>query len=360
MNSAEIFGIVILTFWALIFLFKKKLEPKGFQIYPFLLLWRKGTRSEWFPNIAKSKWYKVFEGIGVALGIISMIISVTLIFYILSEFLIPKPIHTAEIRLEPIIPGLTIGISQLPYILLALGISVTLHELAHAISSTSNNVKVKSGGILFLIFFPGAFVEPEEDEFSSSSTSVKLKIVSAGIAVNLILAAIFYPLALYLPAMLSQGLQIVGELPHYPAYNASIPINSVILKVNGNKVTTPSELREYLKSSTSVTLTLKFPNGSVGNVKVNITNSQHLLGVFLIYYFPPGAYAVLDFIEWMFTINFSLALLNAAPLIITDGGKILNEILKKLGVSEKISYLIQSIVLLLFVSAILLSIAPPQ
>ena len=360
MNSAELFGIILLAFWALLFLLRKKLEPKGFQIYPFLLLWKKSTRSHWFPNIAKSKWYKIFETIGIALGIISMIGGIALVLYVLSEFAIPKPVQTAGLRLEPIIPGVTISIDQLPYILLAIGISVTLHELAHAISATSNNVKVRSGGLLFLIFFPGAFVEPEEEEFNSSQTSAKLKIISAGIAVNLILALLFYPLVLYLPPMLSQGLQIVGELPHYPAYNASIPVNSVILKVNDNKVTTLNQLKEYLQSSTSILLTLKYPNGTIGNVKVNITDPQHLLGVYLTYYFPPWAYAILNFIAWMFTVNFSLALLNGAPLIITDGGKIFNEILKKLGISERVSYLIQGAFLMLFISAILLSISPPQ
>ena len=341
-------------------LLKKKLEPKGFQIYPFLLLWRKGTRSEWFPNIAKSKWYKIFEKLSIALGVVSMIGGIVIIFYVLSEFIVPKPVQAIGLRLEPVIPGVTIGINQLPYILLAIGISVTLHELSHAISATSNNVKVRSGGILFLIFFPGAFVEPEENEFNSSSSSVKLKIISVGIAINLILAVLFYPLAIYLPPMLSQGLQIVDELPHYPAYNASIPVNSVILKVNGNKVTTPNQLKEYLQNFSSPILTVKFPNGSIGSIKVNITDPQHLLGVFLIYYFPSWAYAVLDFIEWMFTINFSLALFNGAPLIITDGGKIFNEILKKLGLSERVSYLIQSAILMLFISAILLSMSPPQ
>lgn len=360
MNSAIIFGIVILAFWLIVYLVRKKLENKGFQIYPFLLLWRITNRSEWFPKIAKSNSFRIFEKVGVVLGIISMIGGITLILYVLSEFFIPKPVIQASLRLEPIIPGVTVGLNQLLYILLAIGISVTLHELAHAISATSNNIKVKSGGVLLLIFFPGAFVEPDEEEYNNTNTITKLKIVSAGIAVNLILAAIFYPLALYLPPMLSQGLQIVGELKNYPAYNASIPINSVILKVNGYPTPTPQQLEEQLKSGGVKTITLLFPNGSIGNVKVNISDPQHLLGVYITYYFPPLEYAILDFFTWMFVVNFSLALLNGAPLIITDGGKVFTEILKKYGISERISYVIQGFILVLFISAILLSISPPQ
>ncbi|BFI76402.1 site-2 protease family protein [Sulfurisphaera ohwakuensis] len=360
MNTAEVFGISLIVFWGLMYLLRKKLEGKGFQIYPFLLLWRKNTRSEWFPKIARSNWYKVFEKIGVGLGIISLISGIALIFYVISEFISPKAPQSTQLRLEPVIPGVTIGINQLPYILLAIGISVTLHELAHAVSATSNNVKVRSGGFLFLIFFPGAFVEPDEEEYNSSNYSVRLKILSAGLAVNLILAAIFFPLAIYLPPMLSQGLQIVGELKNYPAYNSSIPVNSIILGIDGHSIHTSTQLETYLHRGGIQTLTLLFPNGSIGNVSVNISDPQHLLGVYLTYYFPPFIYSLLDFIIWMFTINFSLALFNGAPLIITDGGKVFNELLKRLGVNEKTSYLIQGIITMLFISAILLSINPLQ
>jgi membrane-associated protease RseP (regulator of RpoE activity) len=362
-NGAEIFGIVILSFWALVYLLKGKLEKKGFQIYPFLLLWRKDTRSEWFPSLASSKFYKIFEKIAVALGILSMIGGITLILYVLITLLIPKPqqVEATQPRLEPIIPGLTIGLNQVPELLLAIGISVTLHELAHAISATSNKTKVKGGGFLLLIFFPGAFVEPDEDEFNKSKTISKLKIISAGIAVNLILAAIFFPLAYFLPPLLSQGVQIVGEAKNYPAYNASIPVNSVILSVNGHRITQPQQLGYYLKDSTTLsnTITFLFPNGSIVTKIINVTK-DHLLGVYVTYYFPPALYFILDFFTWMFTVNFSLALINGAPLIITDGGKVFTELMKKVGLNDKQSYVLQTIILILFIGAILLSINPPQ
>lgn len=361
MNEVELFGIILLVFWGIMYLLRKKLENKGFQIYPFLLLWRKNTRSEWFPKIANSHWYKIFEKIGISLGIISMIAGIGLIIYVIIEFITPRPTQaTPSLRLEPIIPGVTIGIDQLPYILMAIGISVTLHELAHAVSATSNKIKVKSGGFLFLIFFPGAFVEPDEDEYNSTNYSVRLKILSAGLAVNLILASIFFPLAYFLPPAMSQGLQIIGEIKGYPAYNASIPINSVILKIDGHITHNPSQLETYLHEGGLQTLTLLLPNGSIENVKVNISDPQHLLGVYLNYYWPSWAYAILDFITWMFTVNFSLALFNGAPLIITDGGKVFNEILKKYGINERTSYLIQGVITMLFISAILLSINPLQ
>ena len=363
MNAIELFFIGLVAFWLLLYLFKNKLEKRGFQIYPFLLLWRKNTRSEWFPNIAQKKSYKTFEKVAVILGIISMIGGIALIVYVfvnlLHAYFITPTQELQAPRLVPIIPGITVGINQVPWLLLAIGISVTLHELAHAISATSNKIKVKGGGFLLLLFFPGAFVEPDEDEFMSSNLSAKLKIISAGIAVNLILAAIFFPLAFYVPPILSQGLQIVGELPHYPAYNASIPVGSIIIKVDGHRVTTPQQLGYYLSKSIRQEITFVYPNGSVVTKVLN-TTPNHKIGVYITYYFPPVIYALLDFAYWMFTINFSLALLNGAPLIITDGGKIFTELIKKIGLNESVSYVIQGVIVLVLISAILLSVNPPQ
>jgi len=364
-NTPELFFLGLVIFWLVLYLIKNKLERRGFQIYPFLLLWKKGTRSEWFPNIANKRYYKIFEKIALILGLVSMVGGISLVVYVFlnlinAYFISPSQVAQSQVpRLTPIIPGVTIGINQVPWLLLAIGLSVTLHELAHAISATSNKIKVKGGGILLLLFFPGAFVEPDEDEFMNSPISAKLKVISAGIAVNLILAGMVFPFVFYLPPLISQGLQIVAEVPHYPAYNTSIPVNSVILAVDGHKVNTPDQFSYYLSQSTHVNITLLLPNGSV-IIKTLNTTPDHKIGVYITYDYPPILYAILDFAYWMFTINFSLALLNGAPLIITDGGKIFTELIKKIGLSENVSYVIQGLLVVVLIGAIVLSLSPPQ
>lgn len=359
MNLAlEIFVIGFILFWALLLLFRKKLEAKGFTIYPLFLMWRKTTRAEWFPTFSESKFYKGFEKIAIILGIFSMIGGIVLIYYVLSGLLAHPTTTTA--RLEPIIPGLTVSISQLPYILLALGISITLHELAHALSSTSNKINVKSGGFILLGIFPGAFVEPDEQEFSSTSVSAKLKIISAGIAVNLILAGIFFPLAVYLPQSISQGILVESVIPNSAAYNASIIPGDVILSINGIRITTFTQLSYALNQTTEYVILIKAINGST--ITTYAYSSDHRLGIYVTYALPPLILPFLEFFTWMYIINFSLALLNGAPLIITDGGKIFTEILKKasLKYGEKVSYALQTIFLVSLIYAVALSISAPS
>ncbi|MCY0874358.1 MAG: site-2 protease family protein, partial [Acidianus infernus] len=292
--------------------------------------------------------------IAMILGILAMIGGITMIYYVIFG-LIFHP-QSTTVRLEPIIPGVTISLSCLPYILLALGISVTLHELSHAVSATSNKINVKSGGFILLGIFPGAFVEPEDEEFMASSLPAKIKILAAGIAVNLILAGIFFPLAIFLPGYFSQGLLIEGVIPHSSAYNASIQAGDVILSVNGIRTNTFNSLTTALNQSTNYTIVLKAPNGST--IVKHAEAKNHFLGVYVTYYFPPSVRPFLLFVTWMFIINFSLALFNAVPLIITDGGKIFTELLKKISSQngEKMSMAIQAFLLMSLVYAIMLSI----
>ncbi|MEM3914059.1 MAG: site-2 protease family protein [Metallosphaera sp.] len=353
MISTTVFFIGLLLFWGVIIGLRNLLKRRGFTVYPFLLLWRKATRSEWFPKVAKSKSFRIFENLSVILAIISMIGGVYLIVSAISDILVPTKV--SSVKLEPIIPGVTIGLNQAPYILLSIGISVMVHEIMHAIASTSNKIPVKGGGFILLAFFPGAFVEPDEESFLNSPTSTKLKIISAGIAINLILAGLFFPLAAYLPQTLSQGILIEGVVPNSAAYNASIHPGDVIESVNGIKVTDPSQLRNVLEQSTNYRLTLVTPSGFK---TINLSSSTHFLGVYISYYFPAYIYPILSFFLWMFIVNFSLALLNGAPLIITDGGKLFTELMKKIKINERFSMIIQAIIVLLLVVAVTSSFIP--
>ncbi|SAI83637.1 S2P metalloprotease [Saccharolobus solfataricus] len=353
---------LFLSFWLIIYVFRRRLEKYNLTVYPFFILWRKKSREYWFPKFSRSKGYRAYEKIALPIGFLLMIAGIVTILYIIIEMLTIKPNQTPTIALKPIIPGVTISISQLPYILLAIGVSVAIHEIFHALSATSNNVKVKNGGVLLLGIFPGAFVEPDEDDFNKSTSNAKLKIIAAGIVINLVLALIALPLSFelpYLPSALSQGIIIEGVLNNTPAANASLHTGDIIYSINGYRLTTLSQLHELLYNYSTITITLKHPNGSLSNVSVNIPN--HFLGVYVTYYIPDYIAAILMFFTWLFIVNFSLAVFNAAPLIITDGGKLLTELLKRmLGESngEKISYYLQSLFLLIFIFAIFLSNRP--
>jgi membrane-associated protease RseP (regulator of RpoE activity) len=356
-NELIIGVLIFLTSWLIIYIYRNKLKKYGLEVYPFLIMWKRKSREEWFPSISRSKYYRIYEKICIVLGFISMIGGIYLIYSVLIN-LVSSP-ATTSLKLQPIIPLITVGIDQLPYLLLSLSISVALHEIFHALSSTSNNVKVKGGGILLLGIFPGAFVEPDEEAFNSAPLNAKAKIISAGIAINLILALIFLPLVLVIPTF-SQGILVMKTLENSPAYNASISPQDVILYINNNKVTQPSDISKFVVEGKNNTIVILKQGREIQTVYVYIPSNLSTpwkLGVSTSYYFPTPLNWLVYFSIWMFNINLSLSLLNGAPMIITDGAKLLNEYLKRLGkVGEQLSLSIQVFVLIGLISAVYLSL----
>jgi membrane-associated protease RseP (regulator of RpoE activity) len=214
-------------------------------------------------------------------------------------------------------------------------------------SSTSNGIKVRGGGILLIYIFPGAFVEPDEQEFKKAEKVKRLKVIAAGIGVNFVLALLFLALMNYAIPAMSQGAQIVDLVKDYPAYNASIPVGSVILSINGHKITEPSQVDSLLSKTEPNNVTLLI-NGSL--VNKTLFTPQGKLGVYLDYYFPSSIEQGLAyFIIWMYIINFSLALINALPLFITDGAKLFSELLGPQG-QKTVMYLSSGTLLLLLLS----------
>src|SRR5439155_1593328 len=79
-------------------------------------------------------------------------------------------VQNAAIRSNPTSPETLLGlpginpIIPLGYGILGLAVAIILHEFSHGILSRVANIKIRSLGLIFLIFPIGAFVEPDEDE----------------------------------------------------------------------------------------------------------------------------------------------------------------------------------------------------
>jgi membrane-associated protease RseP (regulator of RpoE activity) len=331
LNALDFFVIITLvwlTAFLVLYLKRNELKTRGITVYPFFIMVRRDSKSEWFPSVTKTKAFKALEWAFLGLSFVSSGLG----FWLLIEAIYNKyvtPAGPLEASITPIIPG------------------ITLHELMHAMSSTSNGIKVRGGGILLIYIFPGAFVEPDEQEFKKAEKVKRLKVIAAGIGLNFVLALLFLALMNYaLPAM-SQGAQIVGLVKDYPAYNASIPVGSVILAVNGHKITVPSQVDSVLSKTEPNNVTL-LVNGSL--VTKTLLTPQGKLGVYLDYYFPsPIEQGLAYFIIWMYIINFSLALINALPLFITDGAKLFSELLGPQG-QKTVMYISGGTLLLLLLA----------
>ncbi|KAI7826013.1 hypothetical protein BC939DRAFT_447536 [Gamsiella multidivaricata] len=92
-----------------------------------------------------------------------------------------------EMVFVPVIPGVTLPISHLPYYLIALLISGIFHEAGHAIAAAREKTQVSSTGIFLYILYPGAFVDISSRALAIMSPLQQLRVICAGVWHNAVL-----------------------------------------------------------------------------------------------------------------------------------------------------------------------------
>jgi membrane-associated protease RseP (regulator of RpoE activity) len=116
-----------------------------------------------------------------------------------------NPVFTQFANVPPVAPlipyfpslfGLSDVIPQLYtiYFVVAILITMFVHEFSHGIFARRHDVGIKSTGFAFLKYFPaitGAFVEQDDRDILKKSKFAQMSILSAGVFANLIIAIIF-------------------------------------------------------------------------------------------------------------------------------------------------------------------------
>ncbi|MEB2836252.1 MAG: site-2 protease family protein [Desulfurococcales archaeon] len=281
---------------------------------------------------------------------------------------VARPPGASGLGVVPLIPGVTVPLSVLPHVLIALGIAAALHELAHAVAARAEGLSVKNVGLALFIFVPAAFVELDEEELARAPLASKLKVYSAGVTANVILYLLFLGLAGALPCTtLSHGVSVISVAPNSPAANATIAglpghglqKGDVIIGVNGVRVYCIKQLAAAFERAgvkepgRAVNLTLYIiRNGKPYTVYIYKPANHTLIGITIIDKYTTAGLLVYSSIM----LNLALALINAGPLFITDGAKMLDEPLSKLAGQQGrlVSAGIQAATLLLIFSLLTL------
>ncbi|MEO3993813.1 MAG: M50 family metallopeptidase [Desulfurococcaceae archaeon TW002] len=260
----------------------------------------------------------------------------------------------------PVIPGITISPEMLIPLILSIGIAMVVHELMHALVALLEKVEIESWGIGLFIIFPAAYVKLSENSFNEAPRKSKASILSAGILGNSLIALLALGLISLFSAQVSLAPVIIDldrSNPELPALQANISTPSIILEVNGSKIKNLGEFTSLLRSliNQSVVLVLKtqrcvregYRIVETGIVETYVVRKPagSRLGVYLSELVTPDTpeYVIeaLFYTNWVFIVNLSLAIINAAPIFVSDGGRIITEILSRY--SKKLNYVIQGI-----------------
>jgi membrane-associated protease RseP (regulator of RpoE activity) len=325
------FLLGLLLFWVVIYALGQILhtDKHGLRISPLFLMYR----SEKFKNVIsrlgeKNRLlWKTLSNVSMALGL-GLLIYVT---YFLASNLLKFFSPTGQsVPITPIIPAVTIGLDSLPYFFVAVAIVVILHELAHGVTAIAEKVHVKSAGLALMLAFFGGFVEPEEKGFEKASKTSKIRIVSAGSAINFVtgLLVLMLLMSLFAP---STGVLVEGTLAKGPLARAGVNRFDVIYAINGTPTYSVQSLANYMSNVTpGSVLILKINNNTVTLTTENLTG-RAVIGLSPGLDYHPlrfdsdritSANSYLTF-YWTFLAAFSVAVFNMLPAFPFDGEKFL-------------------------------------
>jgi membrane-associated protease RseP (regulator of RpoE activity) len=344
-TTLGLFGAI----WIGFYLISKgiRTERWGLTVKPFYMVYKTTALNRLMERIAqKGRFFWVVAWSTASALAVGQII---FIFYSLVKnvyFFFQKPEQASQVML--LVPGLTIGMESLPYILISLVVVVVTHEFAHGIASLVEKIPLKSAGIFLALVLPGWFVEIDEKKLEEAKPATKLRIFSAGASTNIAVGVLVLLLItnfaftispLYFPQ--SNGIVITELVQGGAAERVGIKKWDTISNLNGTHVRSVDELRSYM-NDIKPNSTLRVTTGRGDFVIRTQPSSQNvskaLIGIVPFNYYPPRLgslpvelpYQVYITENWMNMILVSVALLNMLPIGPLDGGKFTDTVLKML------------------------------
>lgn len=189
--------------------------------------------------IARPKrFWNAVGDLGTVLSLLGMVAMTVLFMATLVVSLDPasgvQPLAASEIL---VIPGVNPFV-PLWYGLIALILTLVVHEGGHGVLARANGMRVKSLGLLVAVLPIGAFVEPDEDDLKAAPRRRRLRVFAAGPAVNLGTAALcLAAFALLMGATAPEpGVHVAITVKDAPADTAGVEPGDSIVSVDGTSV----------------------------------------------------------------------------------------------------------------------------
>jgi len=221
-------------------------DRKKIEFHNYVLAMRKTKRGRHFiyrVADASPRFWKALSTVAViaafglmAYGIYIILLSTQLIF----AEIITVPALQLILPVPQAQPVSGFGFIGVPFWFWILIVPFVLfpHEFAHGIIARVNKVRIKSVGLIQLLIFSGAFVEPDENQIKKSDLMSKLRIFSVGSIANISIALVFIILTKYLlwPSFVPTGVVITDVIEGSGAEAAGLRPGMVLQEMGENEV----------------------------------------------------------------------------------------------------------------------------
>jgi len=333
--------VIMLVAWSVIYLLSRVLPFKkfGVEVSPLYLTYKTERLNNFLKETAakRPRLWKVIANVGVALAVGEILLSIYILGSNLFNFLYAPEQAQAVF---PLLPGITIGFQWFPYLLLAIGLAITIHELAHGIVASLEGIPITSAGIIIAPITFGGFVEPDEEEFEKAGLIEKLRLLAAGSLSNLTVGLLVTLIAtsLFVPG---SGVLAMAVEENGPAYLGGVRPWDVIYGINGTRIENLADLSAVMAGVKPNDLLIVETTSGIREVRARASStnaSQGFMGVYnLIDYFavrggslsPQVTYHVNLTMYWLHLIMINLAIFNMLPFYPLDGEAFVYALLKK-------------------------------
>jgi membrane-associated protease RseP (regulator of RpoE activity) len=336
--------IAVVSFTALLYVIafllakKKRFQSIEIDVEGGAILVKTTKLNEFIENFGK-RHARLFKVLGNIAILSSIPMAAYGIYFFHMNLQLWKVAPSTASPVAPILPGITVGLDELPYFLLAIAITLIPHELAHAFHASSEDIKVKSAGVFLFFILPGGFAEIDEEELAKKPLGTQLRVFAAGSFANiltfLVLLGVFSLLFASPLAPKPAGVLISDTLkdPRYPAYGHLMP-GDIIIAINNMPTTTLDDFSRILgnfKPNETIHLTI-IRNGRLLNLTLTLAESPYnrsrgFLGVTI-----QQAYTnewMYKSSWWLLVVTSSVAIINVMPIFPLDGGRMLMAALEK-------------------------------
>jgi len=333
--------LLLLGIWVIAYLLVKPfhLEGRGIEMKPLWLTIRTKRFNDLMVRLATRhpSFWRWFGNLSIAASVVEVALAVYTLGNNLYNFVNAPQSATPVV---PIVPGITISFSWFPYILVAIGIAVTIHEASHGIVASVEKIQIKSSGIILAPITFGAFVEPNEVDFEKATLSSKLRVLASGSFMNALAGIMAILLLLSLFGSVS-GILVASVESGGPAAKAGMSDWDVIYAIDGHPTPDYQTMQAVLaaiRPGDNLTVDTSRGRRNIETVPNPQNSSITFLGIrsYTTYRYLPlrigefstrFTYNLRLIIEWVQLIMTNLAIFNMLPLYPLDGEGFMSNII---------------------------------